>query len=216
MWKKVLKAILRQQGKTLPPRQNNSSHKVEEEVSIWRYPQSVIDARTLSVVDVKKIMLKLGTFKPESAEWISPLINSGMENGYGYAKVSLIIRKNGRLLTKEELKPYGIRGNAHVGSDFLASLTDKGLKDPLQAIMQLVSFANTGSAYNATLQSFKKAEALAPSLGLKLITTYDKRTCRAARALEGTIFKSSNCPILPLPNCDADMCRCTVCPTEKD
>lgn len=43
---------------------------------------------------------------------------------------------------------------------------------------------------------------------VELTAPNDGRTCKATRELEGKRFQFNEVPDLPLPNCDADNCRC--------
>ena len=170
---------------------------------------------TLSETQVKTQLLVNGTIKPEAAAWITPILNDCIKNGYGIDYTSREIRKHGTLLTKDELKTCGLRGNTKITREYMESLTQKGLQDPKEAIFYVCHRLILNLYSQSHIQRATKLENFGIKTCLKMYK--DSTACNAAKTIMDKTFTPDNCPIFPLEGCDSKLCRCgvfgTVTPT---
>jgi len=163
------------------------------------------DGRALKL-DIEKAIIDSGLFKAEASKWISEIIVSNLDKGS--KAIDLAIRTDGELLSLEEKRQHGIRANAKVSKQYLLSLTAEGEKDPIKAAITVVRKILHKRNLQNQKEDILKKEKLGIEMEYEFICARDDRTCKAALALDGKRFPKDEAPDIPLPECDAEYCRC--------
>lgn len=156
--------------------------------------------------EITQVLRESGWFVDSPPAWLldgMQLLLSESEHG---EKVALItLRSKGQALTSEEKKALGVRGNAKLGSEYIATLSELGKTRSLDAIE--VCFHRLRHArYVAREIAQLKANTFVTRI--QVLSADDERTCVAARGINLKIFNKRDFPSLPLPECDAAWCRC--------
>ncbi len=129
---------------------------------------------------------KTGYLDPAAAAWIAPIIDANQNLG-----IDEIARR--------------VRGKATgTGDLYLQALTERGCDDEVKAAQIVVHMA---------LMTLGRAEKMAqyrknPRWPLRFSAIEDDHTCARAKAMNDRIFSQADAPALPLPNCNAEVCRC--------
>ena len=156
--------------------------------------------------EIEKTIIDSGLFKAEASKWISEIIVSNLDKGS--KAIDLAIRTDGEPLSLEEKRQHEIRANAKVSKQYLLSLTAEGKKEPIRAAITVVSRILHKRNLQNQKEDILKTEKLGIEMEAEFICARDDRTCKAALALDGKRFAKDEAPDLPLPDCDADYCRC--------
>jgi hypothetical protein len=168
--------------------------------------QKRIDSQRLNS-EIEKVIIASGLFKKNSLKWLPEIIMSNFDEGSKV--IDLIIRKTGDPLSHEEKRKYGIRTNAKVSKQYFESLTIKGKKDPVRSAFTVVRRIHHKQAIKYQNENILKTTKRGFEVQYEFISGGDDgRTCQAALELEGKRFEKGEVPDLPLPNCDAEYCRC--------
>lgn len=177
-----------------------------------------IENTKLEKAEIEKALIDSGLFKADVSNWIPEIILSNIDKGSSSKVIDLAIRKHGEPLSTDEKRQHGIRGNAKVSKEYLLSLTDEGEKDPIRAAFIVVqrilhkwSMRRTEVTISNIEKLNKQTQLAKPSyleMESELCCARDDRTCKAALELDGTRFPMDKTPDLPLPDCDAEYCRC--------
>ena len=157
--------------------------------------------------EIERVIIDSGLFKAEASKWISEIIVSNLDKGSN--AIDLAIRTDGELLSVEEKRQHGIRANAKVSKRYLLSLTPEGGKDPIKAAITVVRRILHKQALQKQKEDISKTESLGIEMESEFICVRDDRTCKAALELDGKRFAKDEAPDLPLPDCDAEHCRCS-------
>ena len=166
--------------------------------------------------EIEKALIDSGLFKANASKWMPEIILSNIDKGSRV--IDLAIRNHGVPLSAEEKRKHRIRGNAKVSKEYLLSLTDEGKKDPIRAafiVVQRILHKQSLRRMEATISNVgklnkqnQKAKTSNFEMECEFICARDDRTCKAALALDGKRFAKDEAPDLPLPDCDAEYCRC--------
>jgi len=165
--------------------------------------QPKIENTELEKAEVEKIIIDSGLFKADASNWISEIVLSNIDKGSKV--VSLAIRKHGEPLSADEKRQHGIRANAIVSKQYFLSLTDEGKKDLIKAAFIVVQRILHKWSIRRQEASVLKYSI---EMEIEFICAKDDRTCKAALELDGKRFPQGEAPDLPLPDCDAEYCRC--------
>lgn len=170
----------------------------------------------LEKAEIEKALIDSGLFKADTSTWIPEIVLSNIDKGSKV--IDLAIRKHGEPLSTEEKRQHGIRGNAKVSKEYFLSLTDEGKKDPIRAafiVVQQILHKQSLQRMEAMIsnvgeieQTNYKSKTSTFEIEVELCCARDDRTCKAALELNGTRFPQGEAPDLPLPDCDAEYCRC--------
>jgi len=156
--------------------------------------------------EIEKAIIDSGLFRAEASKWISEIIVSNLDKGS--KAIDLAIRTDGEPLSLEGKRQHGIRGNAKVSKPYLLSLTAEGKKDPNRAAITVVRRILHKRNLQNQKEDILKTEKLGIEMEYEFTCARDDRTCKAALALGGNRFAKDEAPDLPLPDCDAEYCRC--------
>ena len=156
--------------------------------------------------DVASAFSRFGFFKDEAISWMVPIIRQDGEH-VGYDAIARKIRNTGDPVSQVERKALGLRANAKVGVQYLGALTEKGREDPMMAAFLVVQWVIHQRTCRRELHELR---SLADSLDVtvEVLVGNDGRDCAEVRKLKGKEFSLDTVPSLPLPNCDAEFCRC--------
>lgn len=160
------------------------------------------ERRDESLEGVRAAIDRQDTFEKSAAEWLADAIRDGEADGLGYDQIARNIRSRGAPLSADEKRALGMRANAKVGSGFVEALTAKGREAPMDAPFLLVQYV----MHQESLKRHR--ESGEGDFQMELVAVKDDRTCDAARKRDGEIFNVDDVPELPLPDCDAEYCRC--------
>lgn len=144
-----------------------------------------------------------GLIKADAAAWILPIVEQGERDGLGYDAIARQIRAHGVPLTHEIKRALGMRANAKLGDAYIAALTTEGKTRIMDAAFLVIQRVMHQTNVENALEDAREFGGL-----LELISPADERTCAAALRLDGHVFAPDKAPELPLPDCDADYCRC--------
>jgi hypothetical protein len=138
---------------------------------------------------------KQGLFHASASVWICPLIAGDADE--------MTIRTSGLELTKDKKKELGVSTRARFGARYIESLSSEGLK-VAQAAASLYMLAIRHSiSSRQQIASFRKLGCRK----VEIVASQDERTCKAAFVAAGRKIPIDEAQ-LPLPNCDAEYCRC--------
>jgi hypothetical protein len=156
--------------------------------------------------EIEKAIIDSGLFKAEASKWILEIILSNLDKGSKV--IDLAVRTDGELLSLEEKRQHGIRANAKVSNQYLLSLTAEGKKDPIRAAITVVRRILHKRSLQKQKEDILRTEKLGTEMESEFMCARDDRTCKSALALDGKRFAKDEAPDLPLPDCDAEYCRC--------
>jgi len=164
--------------------------------------------------DPRQLVELSGLFKQDSFDWIVKIISDNKNSSYG--SIDRKIRTSGELMSGEEIENLGLRPNAKISRNYYHSLSDKGKEDiggaaflVTQRILHAVSIFDQHEKISRSMPNAPdvyEAEVMLSSDG----DDEGSDACSAALDLQGKRFRFNEVPELPLPNCDADYCRCTL------
>ncbi len=145
---------------------------------------------------------ELGYIKSEEAWWVAQIITN--ENDYfGTSGISLAIRTKHTLMSKEQLNKAGLRGNVKYSSKLYDALTEKGKKNPLEAISKPIMNALFSMSREQRLNlAIKNGEVIIVTAGNccpKTIEKFGKRK----------VFELKQLPAFPTETCDQETCNCS-------
>lgn len=117
------------------------------------------------------------------------------------------LRKRGDLLDKDALKRLGLRGNVKLSAQFVATLNEHGLADPLQSAGVIGLTISNAICSRRDLD--RKAEA-----GIELTkfraSNMAAGPCDHAAKLDNARIRLSDAELLPFGNCPhPDQCACS-------
>ena len=158
-----------------------------------------------------KAIVRKGLINADAAGWLAPYVQSIYQGERALKDVARTIRSEGRQLTPDEKKALGANTRANLGERIVAELTESGLKDPLRAI----EYTLHAALFAAYRERDRLMHSKRPQEDLRFVVVSDDRTCQEALGLYNTVFKQSNAPSLPLPGCQADICRCSYQPCRR-
>lgn len=153
-----------------------------------------------------------GLVEPDAAKWMSktmaPMLDTGLE------AVARAIRNTGDPLSKEEKKELGLRANVKVGHTYLAALTARGREEAYNAAFLVAQRALHSHSIDGIISDARAASDIIR--GLEVVAAHDDRNCSTIKAYDGKVFALDELPILPLPECDAEYCRCIFVAVTRD
>jgi hypothetical protein len=116
------------------------------------------------------------------------------------------LRKFGDLLDRDALRSLGLRANVKISTQFLATLNDTGLADPMEAAAIIGS---TISAALCCLNDLMKFGEVGIN-GVKFhASNMAAGPCRSASAIDRRTIPLADAPLLPLRECDRlGQCAC--------
>lgn len=156
--------------------------------------------------DLAKACSRTGLLSPEAAEWMLPLVKDHLSESYEVA--ARAVRHFGDPVDFATKKSLGVRRNAKLGTTYLSALTDAGRKRALDAAFLVVQRAMQDRSLRHQLASLRDVRSGID--GVRILSVEDDQTCAAAKAQEGALYSLDDVPLLPLPQCDADYCRCCL------
>lgn len=117
------------------------------------------------------------------------------------------LRKVGKRLNSGELKGFGMRGNTSATWEFLATLNDRGLSNPIEAANMIYQCVSKPAHWRHQMRSSDKV------LGKRRTVTILKSNaafgpCAVVAAFPDRV-RSSQCPLFPLDGCShPEQCCC--------
>lgn len=155
----------------------------------------------------RRACLWRGLMKAEAAAWVAPILLRGVNKPETTTVMARQVIAMGEPISKERKKELGMGRRPVVGHLYVEALTKAGLAKATK-VAELIC----GHALGLYYQEARRLRALRRQESrpyCQLLTIDDGRTCTFATGLSGTIFLTGNEPHLPLPECDAERCRCT-------
>ena len=160
-----------------------------------------------------EILAKPEIIKPNDIPWVLQFIYRGHTNHWGVSRVAMAIRSSGELLSKEEVKALGLRGNTKIGRKYLEALTEKGRQDPVNSILDICQRLLMHMLHVNHLLQIKMSQDRGVKLYPKLLCS--QYACSQAQRLNRQTFEVERFPVLPLAGCDVDCCTCTIVPSKS-
>ena len=164
--------------------------------------------------DPRQLIEQSGLFKQDSFDWILEIILNNRDASYG--SIDRKIRTSGELLSGEEVERLGLRANSKVSRKYYHSLSDHGKEDILGAAFLVTQRILHAERIFYQHEQIRKSVSNAQDVyEAEVVLSNDgddegSDACTAALSLQGKRFRFNEVPELPLPNCDADYCRCML------
>jgi hypothetical protein len=147
-----------------------------------------------------KLLLDSGRYKEEPA---TKLVNRN-------AKTVFKAITSGKLLELGEKKRLGISARRKYGTDYIETLTEKGLENDASVGFFMVSYYRASGIVG---RQYKIAEYKRAGVKrVRISPCNDGRDCRAIAKYADEAFAIDELPTLPLAECDAEYCRCWISP----
>jgi len=145
------------------------------------------------------------------------LLDSGR---YKEQQITKLVKRNtkevfkaitsGKPLELDEKKRLGINGRMKYGRDYIETLTEKGLENDASVRFFKASY---NQASGIVARQYKIAEYKRAGVGpVRISPSHDQRDCRAIAKYPGKALPIDEIPALPLPECNAEYCRCWISP----
>jgi hypothetical protein len=144
-------------------------------------------------------------FSGNDVVWIAPYVQLALEGGKAANQIARMLRAEGPPLSVDLKKSFGYRANFRIGERFFNILSSEGKSDPVYASEHILNWCmnNHFNFIQRKIIEYRKRPARFSAID-------DGNTCDQAVQLHGHIFEHSELPNLPLPNCDAEQCRCHI------
>ena len=148
--------------------------------------------------------ISLGLVKEEYIGKFSRLLDKCKH--IGISSAALILRKQGELLGKDELKSIGLSVKVKLGRDYIASLTNEGLASPLDTATFLCYANLLLKEKSENLNNFRQPRF---PISVRIVHTHNsgRICCKKVSELSDQKFEVNNTPKLPLEDCDK-WCAC--------
>lgn len=146
-----------------------------------------------------------GMLREEWADWFASHVRAGERAGLGIDQIARNIRQDGGVMPLEEKRALGIHGQLKIGRLCFDRLTELGQRDPNKAVAITV---------HAALFRVSRANQLARmhnnprAKSVRVVTVGDDGDCEASRRCKNKTYPLGQVPEFPLPECDAEICRC--------
>jgi hypothetical protein len=160
---------------------------------------------------VKEACIKTGLIDPAAAVWIAPIVERGEREGLGYQAIARQVRNSGEQLSADEKRALGMRANTKATQKYIGALTPRGREKQYDSAFLVVQRAVHQHALGNPDDLFNDEWII----GVEICAVEDSRTCAAAAKLDGRKFPKGHVPPLPLPECDAEYCRCLYLPVMR-
>jgi hypothetical protein len=157
---------------------------------------------------VRRACVDTGLIDPAAAPWIAPVVEQGEREGLGYDAIARMVRSTGDQITADKKRTLGLRANAKVGQRYIDALSPRGKERPMDAAFLVVQRAMHQLALGNPSDLFESSVVDEVEISF----AEDDRTCGAVKKLDGQKFRKDAVPQLPLPDCDAEYCRCLYLP----
>jgi hypothetical protein len=140
-----------------------------------------------------------------AAGWIAEvLLAEAKAETQSLAMLRAAVRQHGRLITQAEKESRSIKGRLRFGTTFLDALTERGRSDPAYAVTVLIA------EYSTMLSRELQRQLIMDSgMDARLMIRGGEKDCAAAARYARLTVAPAQLPRFPLPECDADHCRCS-------